>query len=43
VQKRFNDLGLSPYASSAVEMLRFYKADVERWRKVITDAKIEPK
>jgi tripartite-type tricarboxylate transporter receptor subunit TctC len=43
VQKRFTDLGLSPYASSAEEMLRFYKADVERWRKVAADARIEPK
>jgi tripartite-type tricarboxylate transporter receptor subunit TctC len=43
VQKRFSDLGLLPYASSADEMLRFYRADVARWRKVATDARIEPK
>jgi tripartite-type tricarboxylate transporter receptor subunit TctC len=43
VQQRFTAIGLVPYASSAKEMKRFYETDVARWRKVISDAKIEPR
>jgi tripartite-type tricarboxylate transporter receptor subunit TctC len=40
VQKRFSDLGVVARASTPAELRDFYASEVERWTKVVEDAKI---
>ena len=41
VSQKFIELGITPRASTPDQMRATYEADVVRWRKVITEAKIE--
>jgi tripartite-type tricarboxylate transporter receptor subunit TctC len=40
VRQRFADINLEPFTSTPEELQTIYDKDVERWRKVIADAKL---
>ena len=42
VQKRFHELLLQPRTGAPQDLQKIYDDDVVRWRRVLTDAKIEP-
>jgi tripartite-type tricarboxylate transporter receptor subunit TctC len=42
VRKRFAEISLDPGTSTPEELQKIYETDLERWRKVIADAKLQP-
>jgi tripartite-type tricarboxylate transporter receptor subunit TctC len=43
VKKRFAELNLDPMLGTPDELQKIFETDLARWRKVISDAKIEPR
>ena len=42
VKKRFGELDLDPLTGTPEDLQKIYETDLNRWRKVITDANIQP-
>ena len=42
IQKRFKDLIMEPRTGTPDELQKMYEADVTMWRRIITEAKIQP-
>jgi tripartite-type tricarboxylate transporter receptor subunit TctC len=42
IQKRFRELIMEPRTGTPEDLQKIYDADVLMWRKVITEAKIQP-
>ncbi len=42
VKKRFAELNVDPLTGSPEDLQNIFQSDLERWRQVITDAKIQP-
>jgi tripartite-type tricarboxylate transporter receptor subunit TctC len=43
VKKRFADINLDPLTGSPEDLQKIFESDLNRWRKVIADAKLQPK
>ncbi|HYI28739.1 MAG TPA: tripartite tricarboxylate transporter substrate-binding protein, partial [Bradyrhizobium sp.] len=42
VKKRFSELNLDPLTGSPEDLQKIFETDLNRWRKVIADANIQP-
>jgi tripartite-type tricarboxylate transporter receptor subunit TctC len=42
IQKRFRDLVMEPHTGAPEDLQKIYEADVTMWRRIITEAKIQP-
>jgi tripartite-type tricarboxylate transporter receptor subunit TctC len=42
IQKRFKDLIMEPRTGTPEELQKMYDSDVTMWRRIITEAKIQP-
>jgi tripartite-type tricarboxylate transporter receptor subunit TctC len=42
IQKRFRDLIMEPRTGTPEDLQKMYETDVSVWRRIITDAKIQP-
>ena len=42
IQKRFKDLIMEPRTGTPDELQKMYETDVTMWRRIITEAKIQP-
>jgi tripartite-type tricarboxylate transporter receptor subunit TctC len=42
IQKRFRELVMEPRTGTPEDLQKMYEADVTVWRRIITEAKIEP-
>jgi tripartite-type tricarboxylate transporter receptor subunit TctC len=42
VKKRFAELNLDPLTGTPEDLQKIFQSDLERWRQVISDAKIQP-
>ena len=42
IQKRFRELIMEPRTGTPEDLQRIYETDVAMWRRIITDAKIQP-
>ena len=42
IQKRFRDLIMEPRTGTPDDLQKMYDADVTMWRRIITEAKIQP-